>query len=153
MKKITLSKKDKKEINKGIEQIFMVSSFFKKTDVVSIVDDTYLIRDGKLIFFYKDDKLVPSLKLLMEELLLKKIIVDMGAVKFVVKGADIMRPGIVSVDEGIKINDFVVIVDENNKKPLAIGIVLLSGEDLISADGGKVVLNIHYVGDEIWNNF
>ena len=33
---------------------------------------------------------------------LKKIAVDMGAVKFVVSGADIMRPGIVEIEEGIE---------------------------------------------------
>ena len=41
--------------------------------------------------------------------------VDMGAVPFVTKGADVMAPGIVASDEVIKEGDLVWIRDERNK--------------------------------------
>ena len=75
----------------------------------------------------------------------------MGAIKFVVNGADIMRPGITKIEDNIEANDFIVIVDENNQKPIAIGISLLNSEDLRNTKDGKHIKNIHYVGDKIWN--
>ncbi len=75
----------------------------------------------------------------------------MGAVKFVVNGADIMRPGIVEIAD-VNEGEYVVIVDENNRKALAVGIALYSGEEMKQKDGGKVIKNIHYVGDELWND-
>ena len=75
----------------------------------------------------------------------------MGAVRFVINGADIMRPGITSFDEGIQKNDFVVVVDETHNKPLAVCVSLFSSEELLGVDSGKVLKNIHYVGDKLWN--
>ena len=102
-------------------------------------------------FFYYRDEIVPTLKKLQIETdLLKQIVVDMGAIKFVVNGADIMRPGIVKVGDEILERDFVVIIDETNKKPLAVGIALVCTEEMRAKTGGKVIKNIHFVGDEIW---
>ena len=100
--------------------------------------------------FYYEDKLVPTLKLLQTKDLLKKIAVDMGAIKFVVNGADVMRPGITKIQEGIEKGEAIVIVDETHQKPLAVGIALLAAEDMEKATSGKVIKNIHYVGDDLW---
>jgi PUA domain protein len=79
------------------------------------------------------------------------VVVDMGAVKFVTNGADVMAPGIVDADRDISKGDQVWICDENNHKPLAVGIALISGEDMINQSYGKAINTIHYVGDELWN--
>jgi len=78
-------------------------------------------------------------------------VVDTGAVAFMAKGADLMRPGIVTATEDIKANKPFVIVDENHKKPLAVGIALMDYAAMIAMESGKVAKNIHYVGDDIWN--
>jgi PUA domain protein len=78
------------------------------------------------------------------------VTVDMGAVPFVVKGADIMGPGIVDADIDIKIGDFVWVRDVKNMKALAIGEALVSGEDMRQKKSGKAVKSIHYVGDKLW---
>jgi PUA domain protein len=80
----------------------------------------------------------------------KRITVDMGAVKFVAKGADIMSPGIVDVDTGIRRGDLVVICDEVHGKALAIGRALVNADQMMG-NRGKAVKSIHYVGDRIWN--
>ena len=124
---------------------------FSKKDQVELLEDEnnkLLAVNKKILFFYYNNKLVPTLKLLQEKpTLLKQITVDMGAIKFVINGADIMRPGIVDIEENVNKDDFVVIVDERNKKPLAVGIALFNGEEMKT---GKVIKNIHYIGDEIW---
>ena len=81
----------------------------------------------------------------------RQVIVDMGAVSFVVNGADIMRPGVVSVTHDVEQDHPVVIVDERHKKPLAIGTALYNAEELLAQNSGKVVKTWHYVGDDIWN--
>ena len=80
---------------------------------------------------------------------LKRVVVDAGAVPHIAAGADVMAPGIVSTDEGISQGDVVVIVDERHGKPLAIGLALAPGEAM-RAPKGKVVKNLHHVGDTLW---
>ncbi len=152
MKKKTLSNKEKREINNLIEKY---NFQFDKKDIVEIVeDDKYKVikSNNEMLFFYLGDVIYPSLKLILkQDVLLKKVVVDMGAVKFVVNGADIMRPGIEDIEEGIEKDEIIVIVDVNNKKPLAIGKSLFGSEEMRSVEGGKVIKSIHYVGDDIFN--
>ena len=42
------------------------------------------------------------------------------------------------------------VVDENHGKPLAVGIALFAGEEIRNMASGKVIKNLHYVGDKIW---
>lgn len=84
------------------------------------------------------------------ELGLKKriVVVDSGAVRFIVNGADVMGPGIVSVDPEIAEGDMVVVTEERHGKPLAIGMALRSGAEMRCE--GKAVKSMHHVGDQIW---
>ena len=125
-----------------------------KKDQCILKEDTHKILyiNNEPCFFYYNNQPIPTLKYLQTHERLKKITVDMGAVKFVVNGADIMRPGITEIEEGIDKNDFIVIIDQNNKKPLAIGITQLNTEDMRKSTSGKVIKNIHFVGDDIWKN-
>jgi PUA-domain protein len=150
MKRKQLSNKELRELNEGIGASFGVNDFFSKKDSVELQEDEFIMRNGKLVFFYVGKQMVPSLKLLQENNFLPTVVVDMPAVKFMVNGADVMRPGIVEMgvfDEG----QLVVIVDENNKKPLAIGEALFDSNEMKEMDSGKVVKMIHYVGDKVWS--
>jgi len=121
-----------------------------KKDNVEIVNDEFIFVNKEPYFFYVGSEIIPTLKLILKNNFLKKVIVDMGAVKFVVNGADIMRPGIVYIDEDVKKDEVIVILDTENKKPLAIGQALFDGKEMDSQTGGKVVKNLHYIGDDIW---
>ena len=79
------------------------------------------------------------------------VVVDMGAVSFVSKGADIMTPGIIDADIKIKKSDYVWICDERYHKPLAIGKALMTGEEMKTKKTGKAIKNFHYVSDRLWN--
>ncbi len=76
------------------------------------------------------------------------VVVDSGAVKFIVNGADVMSPGIVSADPDIAAGDLVVIIEEKHRKPLAIGKALIPGSEMKGT--GKAVKSLHHVGDLIW---
>ncbi len=75
----------------------------------------------------------------------------MLAVPYMIKGADVMRPGIKEIDGGIAKGEIVAIVDEMNKKAIAVGIAEFSTEEMREMMKGRVIKNIHWVGDEIWN--
>ncbi len=144
-----------KELIKELGEFGYEYSVSKKDAVERLIDksegiELFLI-NGEAAFFYSNKKLLPTLKLLLKQVgLLPKFVVDMGAVRFVVGGADIMRPGIVTVDSLVSVGAFVVIVDETHGKPLAVCETLFSGEDINFMKKGKVLRNIHYVGDKLW---
>lgn len=144
MKRVPLRSKELQDLLK--EYPFDVA----KKDLVECVDEKIILINKKPCFFYYEKRLVPTLQVLQEKELLKKIAVDMGAVKFLIGGADVMRPGVKEIDENIKEGDFVVVVDVNNKKALCVGIALFSAEDMNKQVSGKVIKNIHYIGDSIW---
>ena len=81
----------------------------------------------------------------------KQVVVDMGAVKFVTNGADVMAPGIVDADEEISKGDQVWICDVKNKKPLAVGIATINGFEMKNTQKGKAISTIFYVGDKLWS--
>lgn len=81
----------------------------------------------------------------------KFVVIDMGAVRFVANGADVMAPGIVDAEGSISRFDPVWICDEKHRKPLAVGSAVMNSEEMISRNKGKAVRIIHYVGDDIWN--
>jgi len=151
-----LSKKDIKKIKNELKEFFgdVDEIIPKKGNVeIAIADDFEIILvDKEPIAFKKDDKVIPTLRLLLKKLPDKNlVVVDMGAIKFLIKGADVMAPGIVDADENINEGDVVFVVDENHKKPICIGIALMSGKEMKEEDKGKAVENIHYVGDKLWN--
>ncbi len=123
----------------------------KKDRVELIEDELTLLRINDVNAFFKlQEGWIPTLRYLQSNNVLKTVVVDMGAIKFLIGGADVMRPGIVEIDEKIAKDEVIVIVDINNKKPIAVGVALLSGEEMKRAASGKVIKNIHYVGDKIW---
>jgi len=151
MKTMKIKHLSKSEIKKlGLENI-------TKKDKVELIEDEikYLKVNGQILYFYYDDSLVPTLKGCLNENIstnLKKIIVDMGSIKFLTGGADLMRPGIVNIDEEINKDDLVLIVDENNNKPIMIGKALFDSIEMRAIEKGKVIKNIHHVGDKIWTS-
>ena len=144
MKRIPLRSKDLQELLGGYD--FVVA----KKDLVEVVDDKIILINKKVNFFFYENRVVPTLHILQTQDLLKKVVVDMGAVPFLVGGADVMRPGIKDIDLTIMKNDFVVVLDMNHKKALCVGIALFSGEEMTKLNTGKVIRNIHFIGDRIW---
>ena len=141
-----LRKSEIKELNTKL--VSYDFSFDKKDNVEQL--DNLILLDTKPLFFLYEDKIIPTLKLLLTKELLRKVVIDMPAVPFIVKGADVMRPGIKETDN-FKKDDIIMIVDENNKKPLAVGVALFSSEEISKMEKGKVIHLIHHIGDSIWS--
>ena len=106
--------------------------------------------DGQPIAFKRETTLVPVLTNTSAVEKLPKVTVDMGAVPHVAGGADIMAPGVRGVQGSFGEKQLVVVVDEKYGKSLAVGRSLMDSEKLSATKKGKVITNLHYVGDEIW---
>ena len=121
----------------------------KNLKVYEIDNETQLITGGEIkILKIKDD----YLPFLSENSTLKKfpyVQVDMGAVKFMCNGANLMRPGIKKFSEFSK-NDIVCIVEESQNKFLAVGKSEVDSSELEDMERGEVLKNLHYISDKSW---
>jgi len=123
------------------------------------VVETGIIADNKIVFvnhepcfIFKNSELVFTIFGLNRFRPKNKyVVVDMGAVKFVTNGADIMSPGVVDADENISKGDQVWVCDLRNKKPLAVGFALIDGDSMKNNKKGKAIDTFLYVGDSLWN--
>src|SRR5208283_640713 len=115
----------------------------------SEVGSIYLI-GGKPLLFKAGNKVLPTL--LFSEFTAKapKIVVDMGAVPYVCKGADVMAPGIVRIEGEFGKGDLVLVVDMKFGKALALGESLMDAAVARQTKKGPVVKTLHYVSDKIW---
>lgn len=111
----------------------------------------YLI-DKKPLVMEKETWAFPTLRgAVLRPFSGKRIAVDMGAIPYVINGADVMRPGIVSVTDDVRANTPALVVDESHDKPLAVVIPLYDAAEILALPKGKAAKNIHYIGDELWN--
>jgi len=149
-----LKAKDIRRYQNELKDIFNDVFFNEKSSIETgdLNETNIIFVDGEPCFMSYNDKIVFTLHGLNKYKPKKNfVVVDMGAVRFVTNGADVMAPGIIDADKDISEGDQVWICDENHHKALAIGIALVSGGEMISQSQGRVIKTIHYVGDELWN--
>jgi len=79
------------------------------------------------------------------------VIVDMGAIKFVCKGANIMRPGITKFSDFEK-GEIVCVIEESQHKFLAVGKAEIPSKQLDETKKGEVIKNMHYISDIFWES-
>ena len=148
-----LKERDVKELFTDLKVRFG-DDFFKGAQTVdtgSVEEFTVLLVDDHIDFLMINNKVVFTLQGLMRhQPKTKYVVIDMGAISFITKGADVMAPGITDADPMIQKDDFVWICDEKHRKPLATGIALISGEEMKTKQPGKAVKTLQYVGDRFW---
>jgi PUA domain protein len=121
----------------------------KNVKVHQILDDAQIITGDGLKILKVDEDYLPFLS---ETKMLEKfpsVTVDMGAVKFMCKGANLMRPGIKKFTEFEK-DQIVCIVEESQHKFLAVGKSLVSSSELETMEKGEIINNLHYISDRFW---
>ena len=79
------------------------------------------------------------------------VTVDMGAVKFVCKGANVMRAGITKFSD-FESGEIVCVIEESQNKFLAVGKAEISSKEAEDANKGEVIKNMHYVSDDFWES-
>jgi len=125
--------------------------------VAKCVGHINLIVINKEILFYqiRDKHYLPTLKLLHKYPdILPKVQVDRGAIKFVLKGADIMCPGLTSpggrLEVSLPAETAVAVHAEGKIQAIAIGITKLSTEEIRSVNQGVGIETVHFLNDGLW---
>lgn len=114
-----------------------------KTELYFMDNQPWLIRGPKLIF--------PALQALLKQVVvLPEVIVDMGAVPHIANGADVMAPGIVEINPNLVKDDLVVVIDQKNRVPLAVGRMLKDAIEVQREGKGRTIQTLHHVGDALW---
>ena len=132
----------------NLEQLFDAKSNVEVVE--SDVGEIYLL-GGKPLLYKSGDQVLPTL--LFGEFIAKapKIVVDMGAIPYVCKGATVMAPGIVRIEGVFAVGDLVQVVDIKHGKALAVGEAILDSTAAGVTKKGPVVKTLHYVSDKIWD--
>ncbi len=118
--------------------------------IESEVGLVYLI-SSKPLLYRLDNKVLPTLLFVEFISRAPKVIVDMGAIPYVCKGATVMAPGIVRVEGEFNAGDLVIVTDMKHGKALALGESLMDSETTRQTKKGPVVKTLHYVSDKIWD--
>ena len=121
-----------------------------RVEIETVKDFDIIFVDGVAVAFRRKGELAPVLTNSSALQGMPRVVVDMGAVPHVVGGADIMAPGIRTTSGDFAEGQFLVVVDEKYGKYLAVGKAMLGSSSLAATKKGKVVENVHYVGDLIW---
>lgn len=162
MAKITLKKRhaikksELSRLTKNLEEQIGESAQIYKAKKIEVGETganirVYLIDRQPCLMEY-ESWVFPTLRgLISHPISCRTIKVDSGAVGYVVNGADIMRPGIISATDDIRKGMPVQVVEERHGKPLAVCISLYDTTELLAQQKGKSCKNIHYVGDDLWN--
>jgi PUA-domain protein len=140
------------EASKKLQFDFDVT-FGPKIDVEVVESDVgeiYLI-SGKPILYRSGERVLPTLFFTEFAARAPKIVVDMGAVPYVCKGATVMAPGIGRVEGEFSKGDIVIVIDIKHGKALAVGESLMDTGTAKQTKKGPVVKTLHYVGDKIWD--
>jgi PUA domain protein len=107
--------------------------------------------NGEPYFLEKNNKIFPTIWFLDKfSMDIPKVVINLGAVMRVSKGADVMIPGITHINKNIKEGDIVVVVDEKHERVIAVGLALMSSDKIKESEKGRAIRNIHHVGDKLW---
>lgn len=132
-----------------------LNSLFKPKVNVELVEtdsaEIFLI-NGRPLLVKAGNAFFPTLFFNEVFALAPKVVVDMGAVPHVCNGADVMAPGIIRFEGKFKDGDLVFVVDERHGKLLAVGEAVYDADMAKTVTRGRVVKNIHFVGDNVWNS-
>ena len=150
MKSNLISKSETAKLLEKVSKIWNISfPKIKNLKVHQISEQAQIITGEDIKILNIDDEYIPFLS---QTEMLKKfpyVMVDMGAVKFMCNGANVMRPGIKKYSDFEKDN-LVCIIEESQNKFLAVGKALVSSQDVENMEKGEIVKNIHYISDKYW---
>ncbi len=147
-----LSKMDKKKINKLFENSAL--DLKKDYEVVILKNKLEVIKHDNIpIFFKYNVNLFPTIQN-FDKNIYKFCVLDEGALEPIKRGAKIMIPGILKYKELCSKFDKgeVIGIDVLNNGIVAVGITLMSYEEIIKIKEGIAVEVYHVINDRLYNN-
>jgi malignant T-cell-amplified sequence len=142
-------------LEEAIEEILpkKALTLAKALDGVQLV----LVNNEVIFFSTRDGLFFPTLRLLHKyPMMMPKMQVDKGAIRFVLGGANIMCPGFTSpggsIPQPIEAGQPVAIYAEGKQHAMAIGLTKMSTEQIVQVNKGIAVDTMHYLMDGLWQN-
>ena len=109
----------------------------------------YLLNNKFPLLFEKDNCIFPTVIAAKTfEGYYSEAMVDQGAKPHILNGADLMAPGILSID--LKDSSNIVIIKSEDGAVLAVGRLVKDFIDSLNRKHGKVAENIHYLNDKLY---
>lgn len=157
MKRHFASKHDSRDYIERVQQSSGITLDAPRSAQVEIIepDDgvVFLVIDGGLTFVEMDGSIVPFVGSKGAMDLIPAVHIDEGAVKFILKGADVMRPGISSYDDWGAKETLVAVKDQAKDRGLAVGRALVASAEMAGMAKGACVKNVHHAGDRAWEAY
>lgn len=153
-KRTRLKSKQARALRDRFEEALPGTSFWADDAAVetgSLPDFDVVIVDGVVHGLIQDDQPFLSVRGLLKHRPENAwVTVDMGAIRHVHNGADVMAPGITDADPALLEGDWCWIRDEKNSQPLAVGRCTMDGPTMKATTKGKAVRSVHHIGDKLW---
>ncbi len=146
-----LRRQDARTVLEGAAKYLQGMTYTKVEEAETEDSARIYLLDDEILLFAVEGIIYPTLRCKCVDSL-PAVVVDMGAIPFVCKGADVMAPGITDIKTPFEEGALVVVRDVKHGKALAIGKALRGSAAILAEKKGKVIHNLHYVGDRIWES-
>lgn len=153
MKKWVLSRRDSAEMVWKIESSLGKALNLPKSaqaECAEPEEGVVFVNLDSLTFVKMEDRFVPFLGSPKVLEMFPSAVVDEGAIRFLLNGADVMRPGIRKFDDWGAPGAVVVVKEEKKGRAIAIGLSTVSGSEASAMTKGSCLKNLHYVGNRYW---
>ena len=123
---------------------------------------TFLVANNEIVFLQssgKDSPWLPTLRVLHQyPSMMHKMQVDTGAIKFVLRGAHVMSPGLLeakggAVEKNLPVGTPVQITADKCDHACGVGILSVESNDIGPDATGQAVESVHCLGDGLWKNY
>jgi len=153
MRVYTLSKRESREVIGKLDRTWPLMSNLDRSEAVKVAE----IDGAKRLLIFRswiaidlDGKVLPFLGSRGVLKSFPAIVVDSGAIPYICKGADVMRPGVMAAEGEFEAGDIVCVKEQRYQKYIAVGEALLAKGEAMATSRGPVIKNVHYVGDVFW---
>jgi malignant T-cell-amplified sequence len=153
MKRWVLSRRDSADMISKVESSLSLSLTLPKSaqaDCAEPVDGVVFVNLDGLTFLQAGESYLPFLGSKEALALFPSATVDQGAIRFILNGADVMRPGIRKLDDWGDVGRLVVVHEEAKGRAIAVCRSTVSGQEAQSMTRGSCLKNLHHVGDKYW---
>jgi PUA domain protein len=154
MKRWVLSRRDSAEMIQKIESALGLSLGLPKSAQAQCAEPeegTVFVVLDRYEFVQSGDSLFPFVGSPGTLSLFPGVVVDEGAIKFLINGADVMRPGIRKLDDWGEAGRTVVVREEKKGRSIAVGRATVPSSEAQGMTKGSCIKNLHHVGDRYWN--
>lgn len=159
LKRHVVSKTDSRELIAGIERSAGIHLEVQRSAQVEILEpdeeSRFVIIDGRFTFVSGEagSGYLPFVGSSQAVGLFPSVTIDEGAVKYIIKGADVMRPGISKYDDWGETGILVVVREDKKGRAAAVGRTAVRSSEMAELKKGNCVKNLHHVGDKFWDAY